>query len=91
MQYMSNKLHIFQYVHLLFKTLCLQHISNIKLWQEDEEEDFNSYWMTLRKREDIANLKRKYWNEICGELTLEGRQQNEWLKYVQESLFLMIK
>jgi len=33
--------------------------------------------MTLRKGEDVVNLQRKHWIEICGELTLEGRKQNE--------------
>jgi hypothetical protein len=28
--------------------------------QEDEEEDVNSYWMTLRKGEDTRILKRKH-------------------------------
>ena len=26
-------------------------------WREDEEEDFSSYWMTLRKRKDAVNWK----------------------------------
>jgi hypothetical protein len=33
--------------------------------------------MTLRKREDVLNLEKKHWIEICGELTLEGGHQNE--------------
>jgi len=32
----------------LFKVHC-----NIPKWQEDEEEDVRSYWMTLRTGEDI--------------------------------------
>jgi hypothetical protein len=27
---------------------------------EDEGEDVSSYWMTLRKREDTGNWKRKH-------------------------------
>jgi len=29
-------------------------------WQEDEEEGVSGYWMTLRKREDTGNWKRKH-------------------------------
>ena len=31
-----------------------------KKWQEDEEEEVSSYWMTLRKQEDTGNWKRKH-------------------------------
>jgi len=31
----------------------------------------SSYWMTLRKREDTGNRKRKYYIAHCGELALE--------------------
>jgi len=40
-------------------------------WQEDKEEDEGSYWMTLRKEEDILIWKRKLWKALCGELALE--------------------
>jgi hypothetical protein len=29
-------------------------------WREDEEVDVSSYWITLRKREDTGNEKRKH-------------------------------
>ena len=32
-------------------------------WQEDEEEDVGSYWMTLRKREDTLIWRRKHYVE----------------------------
>ena len=32
----------------------------VKGRREDEEEDVNSYWMTLRKREDTGNRKSKH-------------------------------
>ena len=31
-----------------------------KKWRADDEEEVNSYWMTLRKRVDTGNWKRKY-------------------------------
>jgi len=30
------------------------------MWQEDEEEDVRSYWMTLRRGEDILIWRRKF-------------------------------
>ena len=41
------------------------------MWQEDEEEDVGSYWMTLRKGEDTLIWKMKLWIALCGELTLD--------------------
>jgi hypothetical protein len=38
---------------------------------EDEEEDVESYWMTLRKGEDTLVWKRKLSIALCGELALE--------------------
>jgi hypothetical protein len=41
--------------------------------------------MSLRKREDIGNWKRKHWLTLCGELTLEEAmdlfltQATEWV------------
>jgi len=35
------------------------------------KEDLSSYWMTLRKREDIGILNRKHYIALCGELALE--------------------
>ena len=29
------------------------------MWQEEEEEDVRSYWMTLRTGEDILHLKEE--------------------------------
>jgi hypothetical protein len=37
-----------------------------------ENEDVSSYYITLRKREDTANCKRKHYIALCGELILEG-------------------
>jgi hypothetical protein len=34
--------------------------------------DISSYWMTLRKREDTGNRKRKHYIALCEELPLEG-------------------
>jgi hypothetical protein len=42
-----------------------------KKWQEDKEEDVSSYLMTLRKREDARNWKRKHWIALFGELSVE--------------------
>jgi len=43
--------------HILRRNCLLQRVIEGKIqggkkWQEDEEEDVGSYWMTLRKRED---------------------------------------
>jgi hypothetical protein len=38
---------------------------------EDEEEKVESYWMTLRKGEDIYIRRRKLKIALCGELDLE--------------------
>jgi len=43
----------------------------IETWHEDEEEDVRSYWINLRKREDIGHWKRRHWIALCGELALE--------------------
>jgi len=40
-------------------------------WQEDEEENVGSYWMTLRKGEDTHIWRRKLKIALCGELDLE--------------------
>jgi hypothetical protein len=40
-------------------------------WQEDKEEDVESYWMTLKKKEDTLIWRRKLWITLCGELALE--------------------
>jgi hypothetical protein len=32
--------------------------------------DVSSYWIILRKREDIGNIKRKHYIALCGELAL---------------------
>jgi hypothetical protein len=34
--------------------------------REDEEEDANSYWMILRKREYTGDRKRQHWIALCG-------------------------
>ena len=40
-------------------------------WWEGKEEDVSSYWITLRKLEDIVNWKRKHYIALPGELALE--------------------
>jgi hypothetical protein len=44
-----------------------------KRWREREgdEEEVNSYWMALRKREDTVNWKSKHYISLAGELALE--------------------
>ena len=37
---------------------------------EDEEEELNSYWKTLRKGEDTVNWNRKHYIALCGEPAL---------------------
>jgi hypothetical protein len=39
--------------------------------QEDEEEDVGSYWIALRKGEDIPISRRKLWIALYGELALK--------------------
>jgi hypothetical protein len=39
--------------------------------KKDKEEDVNSYWMTLRKREDAESSQRKQQITISGELALK--------------------
>ena len=41
------------------------------MWQEDEEEDVRSYWMTLRTVEDTLIWKRRLWIALCGGIVLE--------------------
>ena len=48
------------------------------MWREDAEEGVSSYWMTLTKREDIGNRKRKQSIELWGELTLEEARDLSW-------------
>ena len=36
-----------------------------------KQEDVSSYWVTLRKWEYTADVKRKYYITLCGELALE--------------------
>jgi hypothetical protein len=38
---------------------------------EDKHKDVSSCWVTLRKWENAADLKRKYFITLCGELALE--------------------
>jgi len=37
---------------------------------EDEEKDVSSYWIFLRKRDDIGTAKRKHSIALCVELAL---------------------
>jgi len=55
---------------------------------EGEEEGVSSYWMTLRKKKDTGNWKRKHYIALCGELALEETMDmsydttewiNEWM------------
>jgi hypothetical protein len=39
--------------------------------REDEEEDVRSYWMALRKQEDVGRRKTKHNTAISEELNLE--------------------
>jgi len=62
--------------HILCRNWLLQRVIEGKVrkrweWQEDEEEDVGSYWMTLRKEEDNLIWRRKLWIALCGELALE--------------------
>ena len=57
-----------------------------KYWQEDEEEDVRSYWMTLRTGEDILIWRRRLCIALCGDIVLEealdlssDRILNEWM------------
>jgi hypothetical protein len=38
---------------------------------EDNEKDVSSFWMILRKKEDIGNWKRKRSIALCRELALQ--------------------
>jgi len=56
-------------------------------WQEDEEEDVRSYWMTLRTGEDIPIWRRRLWIAPCRGIVLvealdlsSDRILNEWSK-----------
>ena len=46
-------------------------ISNFNKWQEDEEENVRSYWMTLRTGEDIHIWRRRLWIALCANIVLE--------------------
>ena len=61
---------------------------------EYEEEDVSRYWVTVRKREDTVDRKRKHCIALCGEFALDeamdqsqGRQQDE---LINERLILKI-
>ena len=41
------------------------------MWQEDEDEDVRSDWMTLRTGEDTLIWKRRLWIALCGGIVLE--------------------
>jgi hypothetical protein len=42
--------------------------------RDDEEKDANTYWITLKEREDTG--KRKDWIALCGELVLKGLEKD---------------
>jgi hypothetical protein len=50
--------------------------------REDERESVSSYWMTLRKRKNTGNWKRKHWLPLSGERALE-----EPMDLLQDRLF----
>ena len=58
-----------------------------KKWRKDEERDVTSYWMTLRKREDTVNWKRRHsfallWRTHSrrgyGPVVRHDRMNDEW-------------
>jgi hypothetical protein len=61
-------------------------------WQEDEEEDVESYWMTLRKGEDTLIWKKKslvctMWRARFGSVFGPVvRQTTEWINSVFSKL-----
>ena len=62
--------------HILRRNCLLQQIIEGMIkggwkWQEDEEEDVESYWVNLRKGEDTLIRRRKLYIVPCGELALE--------------------
>jgi len=63
--------------HILRRNCLLQRVIEGKIkgggykWQEDDDEDVESYWTTLRKGEDTLIWRRKLWIALCGELALE--------------------
>jgi hypothetical protein len=40
-----------------------------------QEKDVSSYWMTLRKRQDTGNLKRKHYIALSVERALEDAME----------------
>jgi len=41
--------------YILRNNCILQHVIERKIWgRNDEEEEVSSYWMTVRKREDVS-------------------------------------
>ena len=77
--------------HILRRNCLLKQVikGNIRgrwKWQEDEEEDVRSYWITLRTGEDILIWRRRLWIALCGGIVLEealdlssDRILNEWM------------
>jgi len=57
------------------------------MWREEDEEDVNSYWITLRKGDNTGNGKWKHYIALCGELALDDTTDlfqtdcgmNEWM------------
>jgi hypothetical protein len=43
-----------------------------KQGREAEDDNVSGYWMTLRTRQDTADLKWRYYFTLCGRLALEG-------------------
>jgi len=67
------------------------------MWQEEEEEDVRSYWMTLRTGEDILHLKeealdRTMWrHHFGGGFGPVVRQNTEWINEYSLVLELLKK
>jgi hypothetical protein len=57
--------------HAMRRNCLLKHLIEWKKGWKHEEEDISSYWMTLRKRKDSGNLKRKHYMVMCEEIALE--------------------
>ena len=81
----------------MHKNCLLKHfvegqIKGRKRVSEDEEEDVSSYWMTLRKGQDIGKWKGDHWLALYGELAMEAdmelcidRLLSEWMSIVARS------
>ena len=90
--------------HILRRNCLLKQVIEGKIkgrwkWQEDEEEDVRSYWMTLRTGEDILIWRRRLCIALYGGIVLEealdlssDRILNDWfaeiMRKTKEFFFL---